>query len=171
MINYIVELTFLLYGLLLLSNAQYLTCLILLILSLIFIMKGLPYKNSIIITIILLLFITQYHTFFPSRDMKLNQYINEQKENENENEKPIQIEGFKTISEKKEDREIKKNIKKEKRQKARLDKELLKLYAGYPRRYIKNKMKIDKKSKDWEEALSKWSLLKENLFMIFNMKN
>lgn len=103
--------------------------------------------------------------------MKLNQYINEQKENENENEKPIQIEGFKTISEKKEDREIKKNIKKEKRQKARLDKELLKLYAGYPRRYIKNKMKIDKKSKDWEEALSKWSLLKENLFMIFNMKN
>jgi hypothetical protein len=167
MINYIVELTFLLYGLLLLSNAQYLTCLILLILSLIFIMKGLPYKNSIIITIILLLFITQYHTFFPSRDMKLNQYINEQ----NENEKYPQIEGFKTIAEKKEEREFKKNIKKEKRQKARLDKELSKLYAGYPRRYIKNKMKIDKKSKDWEEALSKWSLLKENLFMIFNMKN
>jgi hypothetical protein len=171
MINYIVETTFLLYGLLLLSNAQYLTCLILLILSLIFIMKGLPYKNSIIITIVLLLFITQYHTFFPSRDMKLNQYINEQNEYENENEKLTQIEGFKTINEKKEEREFKKNIKKEKRQKARLDKELSKLYAGYPRRYIKNKMKIDKKSKDWGEALSKWSLLKENLFMIFNMKN
>ncbi len=170
MMNYIVELTFLLYGLLLLSNAQYLTCLILLILSLILIMKGFPYKNSIIITIVILLFITQYHTFFPSRDMKSYNNINNNGD-DNSNDNNNSIEGFKTITEKKEDKEIKKNIKKEKRQKDRLDRELLKLYAGYPRRYIKNKMKLDKKSKDWGEALSKWSLLKENLFMIFNMEN
>ena len=58
MINYIVELTFLIYGLFLLSRAQYLTCLILLVLSLILVTKGFQYKISIIITIIILLFIT-----------------------------------------------------------------------------------------------------------------
>jgi hypothetical protein len=45
------------------------------------------------------------------------------------------------------------------------------MYAGYPRRYIKNKMKLDTKSKDWGNAIGKWSLLKENLFMILNMSS
>ena len=39
-----------------------------------------------------------------------------------------------------------------------------KYYSNYPRRY----MKIEKKSGSWGNALSKWSLLKENLFILLN---
>jgi len=169
MINYIVELTFLIYGLFLLSRAQYLTCLILLVLSLILVTKGFQYKISIIITIIILLFITQYHLYFPYREQFINNQNNIEKikrENENEN-----IEGFKTMAEKELDSKIKKDKKRVKKEKTRLERELQRMYAGFPRRYIKNKIKLDTKSKDWGDALGKWSLLKENLFMIFNMSS
>ena len=168
MINYIVELTFLIYGLFLLSRAQYLTCLILLVLSLILVTKGFQYKISIIITIIVLLFITQYHVYFPYRE----QFINIEKgESIEGTESTESIEGFKTMAEKELDAKIKKDRKKEKKQKARLERELQRMYAGYPRRFIKNKMKLDTKSKNWGDSLGKWSLLKENLFMIFNMSS
>jgi hypothetical protein len=159
MINYIFELTFLLYGLFLLYKAQYLTCLILLVLSLILITKGFRYKESIIITIIFLLFLTQYHVYFPYRE----HYVNNEGKESNES-----IEGFKSNAEKKEDARIRKQKRSEKKDRIRLKREIKSSYAGYPRRYIKNKMKIDKKSKDWSEALNKWSLLKENFFIILN---
>ncbi len=37
-----------------------------------------------------------------------------------------------------------------------------------PRTYIKNKKKIDKKPETWGDALGKWGLLKENLFILLN---
>ena len=70
MINYLVELIFLIFGFYLLNQSQYLTCLILLILSLILLTKGFKYKESIIITIIFIIFLTQYHTYFPDRQEK-----------------------------------------------------------------------------------------------------
>ncbi len=158
--NYLVELTFLLYGIFLITQAQYLTCLILLVLSFILVIKGFNYNNSIIFTIIFLLFITQYHRFFPYRDRD-----NSNNENQNNNE----IEGFKSKSEIKIiDKKIKKREKKEKIRQKRLQEENNKYYSNYPRRYIKNKMKIEKKSGNWGNALSKWSLLKENLFILLN---
>ena len=66
--QYLVEITFLLYGLYLLHQSQYLSLLILLVLSLILIMKGIKHKESLVITMTILLFITQYHRYFPSRD-------------------------------------------------------------------------------------------------------
>jgi hypothetical protein len=117
---------------------------------------------------ILLLFITQYHVYFPYREQFKNNTNNIEYNNKEASEN---IEGFKTMAEKELDTKIKKDRKTEKKQKARLERELQKMYAGYPRRYIKNKMKLDSKSKDWGDALGKWSLLKENLFMIFNMSS
>jgi len=75
------------------------------------------------------------------------------------------------MAEKELDSKIKKDKKRVKKEKTRLERELQRMYAGFPRRYIKNKIKLDTKSKDWGDALGKWSLLKENLFMIFNMSS
>ena len=66
--QYLVEITFLLYGLYLLHELQYLSLLILLVLSLILIMKGIQHKESLVITMVILLFTTQYHRYFPSRN-------------------------------------------------------------------------------------------------------
>jgi hypothetical protein len=141
-------------------QSQYLTCLILLVLSFILVTKGFNYNTSIIFTIIFLLFITQYHRFFPYRDREVN--INENKNNN-------EIEGFKSKSEIKIiDKKIKKRKKKEKLRQKRLEEENTKYYSNYPRRYIKNKKKIEKKSTSWGESLGKWSLLKENFFILLN---
>jgi hypothetical protein len=160
--KYLVELTFLLYGFFLITQAQYLTCLILLVLSFILVTKGFNYNTSIIFTIIFLLFITQYHRFFPYRDRDIEV-------NSNQNENNNEIEGFKSKSEIKIiDTKIKKREKRKKIRQKRLMEENKKYYSNYPRRYIKNKMKIEKKSGSWGNALSKWSLLKENLFILLN---
>jgi hypothetical protein len=162
--KYLVELTFLLYGFFLIMQAQYLTCSILLVLSFILVTKGFNYNTSIIFTIIFLLFITQYHRFFPYRDREVN--INE---NENENNNNNKIEGFKSKSEIKIiDNKIKKREKRKKIRQKRLKEENKKYYSNYPRRYIKNKMKIEKKSSSWGDSLRKWSLLKENFFILLN---
>jgi hypothetical protein len=162
--KYLVELTFILYGFFLITQAQYLTCLILLVLSFILVTKGFNYNTSIIFTIIFLLFITQYHRFFPYRDRDILIEVNNN-ENRNNNE----IEGFKSKSEIKIiDKKIKKREKRKKIRQKRLREENKKYYSNYPRRYIKNKMKIEKKSGSWGNALSKWSLLKENLFILLN---
>ena len=164
--KYLVELTFLLYGFFLITQAQYLTCLILLVLSFILVTKGFNYNTSIIFTIIFLLFITQYHRFFPYRDRDKDFNNNG---NGNGNGNNNQIEGFKSKSEIKIiDDKIKKREKRKKIRKKRLMEENKKYYSNYPRRYIKNKMKIEKKSGSWGNALSKWSLLKENLFILLN---
>lgn len=156
--KYLVELTFLLYGFFLITQAQYLTCLILLVLSFILVTKGFNYNTSIIFTIIFLLFITQYHRFFPYRDRDILIEVNNN-----------EIEGFKSKSEIKIiDTKIKKRQKRKKIRQKRLREENKKYYSNYPRRYIKNKMKIEKKSGSWGNALSKWSLLKENLFILLN---
>jgi hypothetical protein len=126
--------------------------------------KGFNYNTSIIFTIIFLLFITQYHRFFPYRDRDILIEVNNN-ENTNNNE----IEGFKSKSEIKIiDKKIKKREKRKKIRQKRLREENKKYYSNYPRRYIKNKMKIEKKSGSWGNALSKWSLLKENLFILLN---
>lgn len=161
--NYLVELTFILYGFFLITQAQYLTCLILLVLSFILVTKGFNYNISIIFTIIFLLFLTQYHRFFPYRDR--DREIDIDNENGNNN----AIEGFKSKSEIKIiDKKIKKREKRKKIRQKRFGEENKKYYSNYPRRYIKNKMKIEKKSGSWGNALSKWSLLKENLFILLN---
>jgi hypothetical protein len=160
--KYLVELTFILYGFFLITQAQYLTCLILLVLSFILVTKGFNYNTSIIFTIIFLLFITQYHRFFPYRDR-------DREVNNNENVNNNEIEGFKSKSEIKIiDKKIKKREKRKKIRQKRLGEENKKYYSNYPRRYIKNKMKIEKKSGSWGSALGKWSLLKENLFILLN---
>jgi hypothetical protein len=155
MINYLIELTFLLYGGLLIYQSQYVTCLILLVLSLVLITKGIKYKNSIIIAVVVLLFITQYHRFFKVKtdtDTK-NEDVNE---------------GFKTMAEKKQDIRIKKSEKNAKIRRKKLVKETSKFYTNFPKTYNKNKEKINKRSKNWGDALNKWSLLKENFFIILN---
>lgn len=155
--NYLVELTFILYGFFLIMQAQYLTCLILLVLSFILVTKGYNYNSSIIFTIIFLLFITQYHRFFPYR----NRDIKEETVDE--------IEGFKSKSElKRIDKKLKNSEKRKKIRQKRLTEETKRYYSNYPRRYIKNKLKIKQKSPNWGASLRKWSLLKENFFILLN---
>ncbi len=169
MINYLYELAFLLYGGLLIHQKQYLVCLIMLVLSLILILKGFKYKSSIIMTIILLIFITQYHHYFKNKETRdKDLQISEcDQTNTNINE------GFasyykKTTAEKKKDKMIRKSERNEKRRQKRLKKESSSFFTRYPKEYIKNKEKIDKPSKNWGDALNKWSLLKENFFIILN---
>ncbi len=164
MINYLIELTFLLYGGLLINQAQYLTCLILLVLSLVLITKGIKYKVSIIIAIVILLFITQYHRFFNYRVKVDNIILNEKNDVDD---KDIN-EGFRSMAEKKQDLLIKKSERNAKIRRKKLIKETSKFYTNLPQSYVKNKEKIKKPSKNWGDALNKWSLLKENFFIILN---
>ena len=172
MINYLVELIFLIFGFYLLKQSQYLTCLILLILSLILLIKGFKYKESIIITIIFIIFLTQYHIYFPLK----------QTENEIENYNNS-LEGFKNneknkvkharnIKKEKLEKELllkeRKEKKKKKKQEKILDMEEEKSYSNFPKKYRQNVKKINKPSINWGEGLSKWNLLKENLFIILN---
>jgi hypothetical protein len=158
--QYLVEITFLLYGLYLLHELQYLSLLILLVLSLILIMKGIQHKESLVITMVILLFITQYHRYFPSRNNINNEMIIQEnfKSKSNSNDKKMIIE--------KAERKKKRNERKKLKQ--RLEKEIAKSNSGLPIRYIKNKLKIDETSSSWGDSLSKWYLFKENFFILLN---
>jgi len=178
MINYLVEITFLIYGFYLLNQSQYLTCLILLILSLILFIKGFKYKESIIITIIILLFLTQYHIYFPYRETQNNNNNqNNSYEGFKDNKTILEIDekeikDDKEIRKENEERELKEKEKKERRKKRKQEKlleiEERKTYANYPTKYRKNIRKINTKSKNWGDSLYKWKYLKENLFIILN---
>ncbi len=177
--NYLVELTFFLFGLYLLLQAQYITLLILLFLSLILVSKGIKYKASLLIPLVIILFITEYHKYFPYRQEIKNTTPNNNS-NDSENDENIdnidneiiEIEGFKTNQEdikiKKIKKEVRERAKSRKKIEKRLEKEIKKTNAGMPKRYINNQIKIKKKSNNLSEALDKWSLIKENLFIILN---
>ena len=158
--QYLVEITFLLYGLYLLHELQYLSLLILLVLSLILIMKGIQHKESLVITMVILLFTTQYHRYFPSRNNINNEMTIQEnfKSKSNSNDKKMIIE--------KAERKKKRNERKKLKQ--RLEKEIAKSNSGLPIRYLKNKMKIDETSNSWGDSLSKWYLFKENFFILLN---
>ena len=173
MINYLVELTFLIYGFYLLNQSQYLTCLILLILSLILFIKGFKYKESIIITIVIILFLTQYHIYFPYRE---NQNQNNALEGFKNSKTILEIEeeikDDKEIRKENEEKQLKEKEKKERMKKRKQDRlleiEEKKTYANYPTKYRKNIRKINEKPKNWGDSLYKWKYLKENLFIILN---
>ena len=160
--QYLVELTFLLYGLYLLSQYQYLTLLILLILSLILILKGVKHKESLIITIVFLIFITEYHKYFPFRETNNKNIIIENKNIENFR---SNIEDKKLRAEK---ADRKRKRKERKKIKKRLQIEMKKNDSGLPIQYIKNKLKINESSDSLGSALSKWYLFKENFFILLN---
>lgn len=172
--NYLVELVFLLYGLYLLQEAQYLTVLILLVLSFILLSKGFKYKNSLIVTVAILLFITQYHRFFPSRHPieQFNLKSTDEADEDEMEEIIDSIEGFRNNSNDRKYAEILAAEKKKRRQrrkgKKRLATQYKKFTSSLPRSYVKNKKKIDKKPESWGDALSKWGVLKENLFILLN---
>jgi cell shape-determining protein MreC len=172
--NYLVELAFLLYGLYLLQEAQYLTLLILLLLSFILLSKGFKYKNSLIITIVILLFLTQYHRFFSSRHQieQFNLKSTDEADQDEIEDIDDYIEGFRNNSNDRKYNEIlaaeKKKRKQRRKEKKRLATEYKKFTASLPRSYIKNKKKIEKKPESWGDALSKWGILKENLFILLN---
>lgn len=178
MINYLVELTFLIYGFYLLNQSQYLTCLILLTLSLILFVKGFKYRESIIITIIILLFLTQYHKYFPYREIQNNNNNQNNSYEGFKNSKTIleiderEIKDDREIRKENKERELKEKEKKERRKKRKYERLLAiqerKTYANYPTKYIKNIRKINGKTKSWGDSLYKWKYLKENLFIILN---
>jgi hypothetical protein len=156
--QYLIEITFLLYGFYLLSQSQYLSLLILLVLSLILIMKGVKHQESLIITIVFLLFISEYHRYFP---IKETEKIIQENFKSDPNERKYKIEKA----------ERKKKRKERKKIKARLEKEMKKNDSGLPIRYIKNKMKIDETTNSWSESLGKWFLFKENFMILLNNDN
>jgi hypothetical protein len=153
--KYLVELTFFLYGLYLLNEAQYITFLILLVLATILMMKGIHHKESLVITIVFLLFITQYHRYFPYREDDTREHFRNNDEFEDEKYKA-------------EKAERRKKRKERKKLKKRLEVEMDKNNAGLPIQYIKNNLKIKEKSKSWGDALSKWYLFKENFMILLN---
>ncbi len=179
--NYLVELTFFLFGLYLLLQAQYITLLILLFLSLILVSKGIKYKSSLLIPLVIILFITEYHKYFPYRQEIKNNTSNDiENSNDLENDENIdnienemiEIEGFRTNQEdikmKKIKTEVRKRAKSRKKIEKRLEKEIKKTHSGMPKRYVDNQIKIKKKSNNLSEAWDKWGLVKENLFIILN---
>lgn len=183
--NYLVELTFFVFGLYLLSQSQYITLLILLFLSLILVSKGVKHKSCLLIPLIIILFLTEYHKYFSYRSeiktqdtdtvKKINSniyYDNEYDDKEYDDNKFDDIEGFRSNPEDKKIKKIKKAVRKRmktrKNNQKRLEKEMQKSDAGLPKRYIENKIKIKSKSKNLSEAWDKWSLLKENLYILLN---
>ena len=178
--NYLVELTFFVFGLYLLSQSQYITLLILLFLSLILVSKGVKHKSCLLIPLIIILFLTEYHKYFSYRseiktqdtDTRKKNNSNIDYDNEYDDNKFDDIEGFKSNPEDKKIKKIKKAVRKRmktrKNNQKRLEKEMQKNDAGLPKRYIENKIKIESKSKNLSEAWDKWSLLKENLYILLN---
>ncbi len=173
--NYLVELTFFAFGLYLLSQSQFITLLILLFLSLILFSKGIQNKSCLLIPLIIILFITEYHKYFPYRNEIKNIENNNQLDefdNFDDFDDSKSIEGFKSNQETKEINKIKKAVRKRmktrKNNKKRLEQEIQKTNAGLPKRYIENQIKIKKTSKNLSEAWDKWSLLKENLYILLN---
>jgi hypothetical protein len=173
--KFIVELLFLVYGLFLLQQAQYLTLLILLVLSFILVLKGFKYNHGVIISISILLFLTQFHRYYPYRDTSYNYLENfdiEEEDDNNDNNKNENnmIEGFKVDKEIiKMKKEARKKRKERKKVEKRLKEEYTKATSNMPRRYLKNKKKIDKKTDTWGDGLKKWKYLKENFYIILNM--
>ena len=88
-----------------------------------------------------------------------------------ENSKKI-IRYARELKKEKEEKELKikerKERKKQKKQDKKLEIEENKVYATYPKQYRKNLEKINKKSENLSDGLSKWKLLKENFFIILN---
>jgi hypothetical protein len=127
-------------------------------------MKGVNYKESVLIAIVCILFITEYHRYFPSRE----QY-SEIKEEENndgiENFRNTELEDLKLKAEKIERRKKRKERKKIKK---RVEKEIAKNESNLPIQYLKNKVKINKKTNSWTESLGKWYLFKENFLLLLN---
>lgn len=163
----LIEITLLIYGMYLLQHQQYLTLLILLLLSFILIMKGINYKESVLIAIVFILFITQYHRYFPSRnDNDNDNSTNIDKEDDGiENFRNRELEDLKLKTEKIERR---KKRKERKKIKSRVEKEISKNESDLPIQYIKNKVKIKKKAESWGESLGKWYLFKENFLLLLN---
>ena len=172
--KYLVELTFFLYGLYLLNEAQYITFLILLVLASILMMKGINHKESLVITIVFLLFITQYHRYFPYREERNTENLQNLQNLQNNNLENETTEHFKINVEledekyKAEKAERRKKRKERKKLKKRLETEMDKNTVGLPIQYIKNNLKIKEKSKSWSDALSKWYLFKENFMILLN---
>ena len=160
----LIEITLLIYGMYLLQHQQYLTLLILLILSLILIMKGINYKESVLVAIVVILFITQYHRYFPYREEDI-QIKKEDNDDGIENFRNKEYEDLKLKAEKAERR---KKRKERKKIKMRVEKEITKNESDLPIQYLKNKVKINKKPESWGEALSKWYLFKENFLLLLN---
>ena len=159
----LIEITLLIYGMYLLQQQQYLTLLILLLLSLILIMKGINYKESVLISIVFILFITQYHRYFPYRDQDTQ--IKEEDNDGIENFRNRELEDLKLKSEKIERRKKRKERKKIKK---RVESEISKNQSDLPIQYLKNKVKINKKAESWGDALGKWYLFKENFLLLLN---
>ncbi len=160
----LIEITLLIYGMYLLQQQQYLTLLILLLLSLILIMKGINYKESVLIAIVFILFITQYHRYFPYRDQD-NIEIKEEDNAGIENFRNRELEDLKLKAEKVERRKKRKERKKIKK---RVEDEIAKNQSDLPIQYLKNKVKINKKAESWGDALGKWYLFKENFLLLLN---
>ncbi len=164
----LIEITLLIYGIYLLQQEQYLTLLILLLLSLILIMKGVQYKESVLLAIVFILFITQYHRYFPYRNLDDNkEYENESQNNNNEIEH-FRNREFEDLKLKAEKIERRKKRKERKKIKKRLEKEISKNESNLPIQYLKNKVKINKKTDSWSDSLGKWYLFKENFLLLLN---
>lgn len=155
--NYLLEATVLLYGSYLLYHRQYITYLILIVMSMIFVLKGINYQESLLFTLVVVLFLTQYHKYFPYRE-------------EVQAEPEIQ-EGFE-IKLSRKDKEMKERARKNRRSRKKHEKNMeihmSKLNSMYPRRYIHNKKLIDRRSETLSDSWRKWARLKENFFIILN---
>lgn len=172
--NFLLEATVLLYGYYLLYNSQYITYLILIVMSMIFVLKGISYKESLLFTLIFVLFVTQYHKYFPYRDeiieyKKNNEttiggFITEESITQESDNK----EGFKNSA----DLEIKKRAKKNRRSRKKIEKNIntnsKSVNSIFNKRYIHNEKMINAPSKNMGDSWRKWARLKENFYIILN---
>jgi len=166
--NYLLEITVLLYGSYLLYHSQYVTYLILIVMSMIFVLKGIKYQESLLFTLVFVLLLTQYHKHFPYRD--------EIKDNERENEPTKEgfeegldtKEGFKSVA----DQELRLRAKKNRRSRKKIETNIAKnaktLNSIFNKRYLHNEKIIDKQSKNMSDSWRKWGRLKENFYIIIN---
>jgi hypothetical protein len=128
--------------------------------SMILVIKRIDYKESLIFSMIFIIFITQYHRYFPYReDISIE---NGKKEGFKSKASGLSIEDKKIIS------RAKKNRKSRKKIETNIKKHSSSLNSLFPKRYVHNGNIIDKSSKNMSDAWKKWARLKENFYIIIN---
>uniref|UniRef100_A0A6C0E8M3 Uncharacterized protein n=1 Tax=viral metagenome TaxID=1070528 RepID=A0A6C0E8M3_9ZZZZ len=160
--NHLLEFTVLLYGLYLLYYRQYITYLILIVMSMVLVIKKINYKESLLFSMIFIIFVTQYHKYFPYRDT------------DKDRDDTLTSEGFKnktkglTLEEKKIIARAKKNRRSRKKIETNIKKHSSSINSLFPKRYVHNDKIISSPSQNMSDSWKKWARLKENFYIILN---
>jgi hypothetical protein len=124
----------------------------------ILVIKRIDYKESLLVSMVVIIFITQYHKYFSYRvDVTGN---------------PPYTEGFKNNGVTPDEKKIIARAKKNRRSRIKIEANIKKhssnINSLFSKRYNHNDKIIDSPSENMSDSWKKWARLKENFYIILN---